>query len=102
MSFGNGSPASHHPRWCTSVVNGCQINGWMNSWVVHAHSLAVDILALSSRDSLEDINKVKKNNSQSVSVNKSYQVSLGWNHILMSLVWPFPFANLWTVTQHSC
>lgn len=49
----------------------------------------------------KDTKKVNGNKTQSLTVNPIKSLS-GWNHILMSLVWPFPFANLWTVTQHSC
>lgn len=40
--------------------------------------------------------------NETVADSHFHQVSLGWDCTLMSLVWPFPFANLWTVTQHSC
>lgn len=40
--------------------------------------------------------------NETVADSNFHQVSLGWDCALMSFVWPFLFANLWTVTQHSC
>lgn len=36
---------------------------------------------------------------KAISDGEVHQLSLGRNHTLMSVVWPFPFPNLWTVTQ---